>query len=247
MRTRTILAFILIACSHLGICQVDCIHSYVESDGWCGTYFKAYSDSSFIHTWGCEHMQSMQVGTFDRRGDTIVLKKCALTFENFIDRITFIPGEAGNDTLDLFYFDKYGRPSQSEEDVVATLDSANQWLSASETNSSFPWISGLRSFSRQLESYQRNGSALVKTDPYYHVEKSYKIDSHQEHSLVLNGLYTWTQVKKIIPIPKDTRQLHVYYSLPQEIISILNLYYINLNHSQKNRTLRIDQQIFSIE
>ncbi|MFT6984053.1 MAG: hypothetical protein ACJAUD_002833 [Crocinitomicaceae bacterium] len=50
-----------------------------------------------------------------------------IKFENFIDSIVFVPKTNASDTLDITYFEMYGKRTYSEYDRLTQVDSAIVW------------------------------------------------------------------------------------------------------------------------
>lgn len=245
MKIHKIILVILFFQSHFGISQTDWIHHCTDSDGWCGEFLKVHSDSSFIHTSGCEGRQSIQVGKMVSNEDTIILRKCELIIENFIDSVVFIQNNSITDTIDVFYFDKYGELSYSEEDFITYADSAKRWLADSNYDCSHYSSRELHNFNRLYETYLSTGEFLDESDRYRHSHRTYVVDSTDELALILRSLSTWINSREVISIPKYTKEIKIYYSFPSEIISILNFYYLKLRHSGKKRTWTCNDNVFT--
>lgn len=227
--------------------QEEVLYSCLESDGWCGTYLKIYTDSNFVHTVGCEHMQSIQVGKMKDISDTLILKKYDLKFENFIDSIVFIENDHQIDTIDVFCFDNFGNTAFTDDDFIIYKDSSNKWLNNPALNRVDFKSPDISSLNRGLEYYKINEKFPGKENFYYSVDDSYLISTDKDLVLILKDLYNWSRLTKIVNIPRNTRFIKIYYHLPSEITSLLNRYSVGLDHEKpvingncENRIIRIE-------
>lgn len=248
MKIKKIIFIIILLQSNLAITQTKCIDSCMINEGlFCGTFFKVFSDSSFIRTSGCEQHQSIQVGSIKKFGDTLILKKCDLTFENFIDSIIFISGKTNCDTIDLFYYDSYGKNTYTDDDFITYDDSSEYWALNYGDDFRYSYTPEIGRFNRSMSTYEKTGSFLTKSDTYYYSNSSYLINTDKKLSLVLKGLYNWTNLKIAIPIPQNTKRINLYYSFPKEIISLLNIYSVNLKHSKESTIWSCNNKLYIIE
>ncbi len=217
--------------------------------GFCGGYISIYTDSIFLCAQGCERHQSIQIGKMDStHKNTVYLKKFDLVFDQFYDSIVFISGKIPADTIDLFYYDKSGKGSYSENNALNLLDTAIYWANTPELNYyDVTRFSDIIEIDRGFEYYGEYYKGLPENHPLYNVGNTYIINSKQSLGLLLVDYYNWTGERKVLEIPANTTRINVYYALPKDLISLLQIFMIRLDHQEGMKIYKCGEMNYRIE
>ena len=150
--------FILLLLGIYSFSQIELIDSCESYSTFCGTSFRIYSDSTFFHTSGCETRQSIQIGTYTREKDTTFLHPTKIKFENFINSIVLLPETNASDTVDITYFERYGKWTYSEYDRLTQIDSAIVWSNENSGHGIRKTCEGICMYSRRSEFLHNMGN-----------------------------------------------------------------------------------------
>lgn len=231
-----LITFVLLLLGINSFSQIELIDSCESFSTFCGTSFRIYSDSTFFHTSGCETRQSIQIGTYTREKDTTFLHPTKIKFENFIDSIVFVPKTNASDTVDITYFEMYGKRTYSEYDRLTQVDSAIVWSNENSGHGIRKTYEAIYMHSRRSEFFTQYGKLMPKNHPYYN-SSTFIIKRNVELGLILRDLFLWTGINHVVKVPKDTREIRVYYTHSSEILWPLYYYGCKLMHdTQKLET-----------
>jgi hypothetical protein len=234
------------------MCQYPSIDSCMQrapESMFCSSYTVIASDSIFVHTRGCERHQSIQVGKMSQITDTVYLKKLELNFESIFDSIVFVTDETQEmDTIDLFYYDRYGNHSHSDRNFISYFDSINSFVAHADLRKvDVPRFEDVSSYSRTYDYFVATGEPFPDDYPYYGVDNTYITSTDRKLGLFLYDFYDWTGIKKVIPIPENTSQIKIYYTLTDCIISLLTVYGAPISHDVPVIIYECGETIYKIE
>lgn len=215
----------------------------------CGSSFRVYSDSIFINMSGCERRQSIEIGTYSHHADTARLFMIKLDIENFIDSIVFVPTtnpSNSTDTIDIMYYDKFHAFVWSENDMLTHLDSANYFVELTSNDSLWKRNGGVETYPRQMEYFIKHDEPMPESFPYSK-SQTYLINEDVALGYILGDLFLWTGIKKVLEVPPNTREIHIYYSFSKEILIELIEYGVRLNQTKSGSLMSCNNKLYRFE
>jgi hypothetical protein len=230
--TLAIIVFLFLG--NFSFAQITLIDSCETRQQWCSSSFRIYSDSTFFDRFGCERHQGIRIGHYRTEFDTTYLKMVEFTYENFVDSIVFIVDTLNTNEIDIFGVCRDGEYVTSEYDRLTQLDSAKLWSVINDYYGVRGEFEGIEKFSRSYDNFMK-GNRFDSSDPYY-FSQTFLVNVDCELGLILRDLNIWTGINEVIEVPKNTREVYVYYSFGSSIMHEIRSIGVPI---QKKRTTNI--------
>lgn len=243
--TKLLSIFAVTLFFNLSFAQISIIDSCESRDGFCGSSFRLYSDSSFLKRFGCERHQGIRIGHYSTKLDTTYLKIVDFSFQSFIDSIVFIKDTLNTTEIDVTYICRDGKPTISEYNMLTQLDSARVWSSMDGPLNIRKRYEGIYSYSRSMDNWEKE-IEFTSSHPYYYSQSFItKVDC--DLGLILRDLSIWIGLDSVIEIPKDTREVIIYYGFVSDIIRDLNYFQARLKKKGTSDLIECKGRLYKFE
>ena len=242
---KAVLVIFLLIIGNSTIAQIDIIDSCETHEDFCGSSFRIYSDSTFLDRFGCERHQGIRIGHYHTELDTTYLNIEPFTFDNFIDSIVFIEDTLNVEEIDILYYSRDGKSIHSEYNVLAQLDSARVWSDMGGPMFIRKRHSCVQNFNRGFDNFEKG----IEYDPTarYNNSQTFLIKAECDLGLILRDLSIWIGVYRVVEVPRNTREVIIYYSFGSDILHEMSMYDVRLKEKGTSDIMECKGRIYKFE